>query len=102
MLRVDFLCPDDAMRIPTATINISNMLTSSMYVRLDDFLYSPKNRMPQKVLTKGSACHCYNQNKKHLCLHVFTLSTKLYVKSSSNIHQTKNIWKFYDALIIKN
>lgn len=51
----DFLCPDDAIRIPTAMMNINNMLTSSVYVFLVDFLYSPKATTPQKVLTNGSA-----------------------------------------------
>lgn len=51
----DFLCPDDAIRIPTAMMNIDNMVISSMYVFLDDFLYSPKATTPQKVLTSGSA-----------------------------------------------
>ena len=50
-----FLCPDDAISIPTATININNMLTSKMYVLLDDFLYSPNRSIAQKVLTRGSA-----------------------------------------------
>lgn len=52
----DFLCPEEAIRTPTATTNIASIPTSNPYVRLDDFLYSPKSRIPQKVLTSGSAC----------------------------------------------
>jgi hypothetical protein len=54
-LHTYFRCPDDAIRTPTATINIHNMLMSNAYVLLDDFRYSPKRSMPQKVLTSGSA-----------------------------------------------
>ena len=55
-LQTYFLCPDDAIRSPTATTNINNMLTRSIYVFRDDLRYSPKISMPQKVLTSGSAC----------------------------------------------
>lgn len=50
------LWPDDAIRTATATININSMLPSRIYVLLDDLLYSPNRRTPQKVLTSGSAC----------------------------------------------
>jgi len=54
-LHIQLLCPDEAIRTPTATTNIDNMPTSNMYVLLDDLLYSPNRSIPQKVLTSGSA-----------------------------------------------
>lgn len=50
-----FLCPDDAIRTPTATININSILMRNMYVLLEDLLYSPNRSIPQNVLTNGSA-----------------------------------------------
>lgn len=82
-----FRCPDDAIRTPTATTNIHNMLQSNAYVLRDDFRYSPKRSMPQKVLTSGSACitplsnvivdgksydYQYHHCMHTLCIHVLT------------------------------
>lgn len=51
-----FLSPADAMRTATATMNINNMLPSTIYVLPDDLRNSPNKTIPQKVLTSGSAC----------------------------------------------
>lgn len=55
-------CPADAIRSPTATMNMNIMAPSSIYVLLDDLRYSPRRLIAQNVLTKGSAC-IYFQNK---------------------------------------
>lgn len=40
----------------TAAIDINNMLTNNNLVLGDDLRYSPKNTIPQNVLTSGRAC----------------------------------------------
>jgi hypothetical protein len=55
------------MRTATAATNMSNMLTRNTYVLRDDFRYSPNRRMPQNVLTSGSAWnHQCKSNDHHL------------------------------------
>lgn len=61
-----FRCPDEAIRMATATMNMSNMLTSNMYVLFDDLLYSPNRSTPQKVLTSGRACHRHLRELKDM------------------------------------
>lgn len=56
--------PAEPMSSPTAAANAHSMPASRTYVRGLDRRYSPKRKMAQKVLTRGSACkhHNYQSN----------------------------------------
>ena len=93
-----FRCPDDAIRTATATINIDNILTSNIYVLLDDFLYSPNKRIPQKVLTSGSACQSPLQKSPyqyvmHILVQLKFCTNKFIPQKRSLESRQKNIFE---------
>jgi hypothetical protein len=73
-----FLCPDDAISIPTATTNMNSMLANRMYVLLEERWYSPKSKTAQIVLTSGKAWIISSNRRREVFTSIYTLIYKIH------------------------